>query len=732
MKRTIILFLFLVMVNFPGFNQIEYSKISPGPIMRAHPGVRYVTIGGDTVYTTLMNLRNTQRYRQGYKVDVAGVSFNVDLSPKNSGEWETHPDGSSVWRLGLTSKNARALNLVLYPFYLEKGCRLIVYSPDLTSISGAYTFRNNRDNNLLALSPVQDDSLIIELQVASYLRDFGHLVISKIGVEPKENKGEKSATDKWYGTSASCEIDINCNTDHKIQTQKHAIQRIIITANGKVIRCSGTLLNNTSEDGRTLFLTAGHCIDDNFSASTSVIYFDYESPYCEGPDGPIKSISGGKLLSRDDRLDFALLEFSEKPPFYYNPLYSGWDAQENTLDTTYTIHHPEGDVKKLTINYDPEADSIISGYDPVKKEYIYWKVPDNLWLIRNYELGSTEDGSSGSGLLDNNFRVVGTLSSGGAPCSDIIDDYYSRFSHEWADSSEISMQLRHWLDPDSTGKLVLDNFVPFQNLDKISQTLTNISPDETPTLKSVSGNWGYISGHNSLHQENFAEKFSVNGSKYISSVSLDVAKSIGFTDSSKIRLKISEGDPLNIIYRKEVYLFELTNGLETSVQLDSQIFVSNIFYVGYEVFYGSPQDTFALYTGKEFSDAGQNTAFVLENNSWSPLNDGVTTYYTSLDIKLHVLNYHVKKGSDPAIYPYGEITMYPNPAVENLQLLFKNLDKTDVQIQIFSLSGELVYYETRVQPEPNFGIDISRFDPGVYIIKAWTDKLTYNGKFIKL
>ena len=148
--------------------------------------------------------------------------------------------------------------------------------------------------------------------------------------------------------------------------------------------------------------------------------------------------------------------------------------------------------------------------------------------------------------------------------------------------------------------------------------------------------------------------------------------------------------------------------------------------------YGSPQDTFALYTGKEFSDAGQNTAFVLENNSWSPLNDGVTTYYTSLDIKLHVLNYHVKKGSDPAIYPYGEITMYPNPAVENLQLLFKNLDKTDVQIQIFSLSGELVYYETRVQPEPNFGIDISRFDPGVYIIKAWTDKLTYNGKFIKL
>jgi len=44
--------------------------------------------------------------------------------------------------------------------------------------------------------------------------------------------------------------------------------------------CTGTLVNNTSQDKTPYVLTAGHCIENASDAQQTVFCFNYESPAC--------------------------------------------------------------------------------------------------------------------------------------------------------------------------------------------------------------------------------------------------------------------------------------------------------------------------------------------------------------------------------------------------------------------------------------------------------------------
>ena len=78
------------------------------------------------------------------------------------------------------------------------------------------------------------------------------------------------------------------------------------------------------------------------------------------------------------------------------------------------IHHPAGDEKRIAIDFDPPTISNVR--DPDIPGALHWRVDD-------YEVGTTEGGSSGSGLLNADKRVIGVLSGGAAACAaDSSDD----------------------------------------------------------------------------------------------------------------------------------------------------------------------------------------------------------------------------------------------------------------------------------------------------------------------
>jgi hypothetical protein len=111
---------------------------------------------------------------------------------------------------------------------------------------------------------------------------------------------------------------------------------------------------------------------------------------------------------------------------------AGWDRSDVAPASSVIVHHPAGDVKKISLDDDPPAKS--AGF----------------WRILDWEQGVTEGGSSGAPMFDPAGRFVGNLDSGGSTC--IVptdDDFATRLAHAWP-------ALEPYLDPRGTGQLVLD------------------------------------------------------------------------------------------------------------------------------------------------------------------------------------------------------------------------------------------------------------------------------------
>ena len=52
----------------------------------------------------------------------------------------------------------------------------------------------------------------------------------------------------------------------------------------------------------------------------------------------------------DSGPDFALLEMSSSIPDSYNPYYVGWSKVNSTPQNVFGVHHPGGDIKKITLD----------------------------------------------------------------------------------------------------------------------------------------------------------------------------------------------------------------------------------------------------------------------------------------------------------------------------------------------------------------------------------------------
>ncbi len=246
-----------------------------------------------------------------------------------------------------------------------------------------------------------------------------------------------------------CNVDINCPEGNSHQLEKNAVLKLIINGN---ILCTGALVNNTSQDGRPFVLTANHCLATQAEATNTLFIFGYEAISCNGPDAAFKSLSGSQLRATNSSFDMSLLELSSIPPVDFRPYYLGWNRQNIAATQTTGIHHPLGDVKKISRDLNPPAVVTVSGFGTQAH-----------WLVASWEIGTTEGGSSGSPLLDQNNRIVGILTGGDAACGNSINDYYGRLFIAWESFSPVAEQLKAWLDPVNTGQPTLNGFNPHRN-----------------------------------------------------------------------------------------------------------------------------------------------------------------------------------------------------------------------------------------------------------------------------
>ena len=666
-------------------------------------------------------LRKADSASLRYKSLTFAKSFTTDLTPENSGKWVKDNRGNSVWLLGIYSSGAYSLNLIFDRFDPPPGAKLFVYNEEGTYVLGAFTSANGNDATSFPVSPVPGDRIIVEYQVPTGSYTPGKIRISRVA---HDFRGIIHVLkDGSYGASQDCNIDINCSQGKDWQLQKHAVCRIII--NGTEL-CTGTLINNTSYDARPYLLTANHCIANSYEAKNSIFYFNYESPYCNGPDGSVaQSISSSALRATTSKLDFSLVELSRKPPFMFAPYYAGWNLDTTNVLRTVSIHHPQGDVKKIALDFDaPVSGNFGNGYDP-----------QSHWKVLRWDEGTTEPGSSGAPLFDQNQRVIGDLTGGDADCANSVNDYFSKISRAWDYYADSNLQLKYWLDPMDANNNSNNGFEPYAVALETCDTVSNITGKQL-ILDTLANRSGYITGQNSDSVNRFAERFilSSDTSRLVGAYLNPGA--VSYADkNSLVGIEAwsagKDGLPAERLAVRYVPVIDfLENYSKNFVLFDSAISVSDTFFIAYRLYYNHPQDTFAVLHTMAYTNINLNTAYFQSGSTWFPMYTNI--YATSLAIKPVVCGSLKSAVSEPVIQNKPDIICYPNPFKDQLNIKFASSLTKPAYLNILSSSGILM--EQKLIPDhlSSVTIEVGSLAPGIYFLLIVSDNVVFQQKLLKI
>ncbi len=651
-------------------------------------------------------------------------SIPVCLNTENSGEWITYND-HKIWTVEIRSSGAKSLNLIFDHYHIPDNARLFIYSEDKEHLIGAFTSENNKSSGILATVPVKGDHIIVQYE-EPFDADFdGELSIGNVN---HDFIGVLNLKDyrRPIRISGSCNVNINCDHVQARKMESNGVVRLLVSG---VELCTGNLLNNTAEDGTPYILTAAHCIKNETQANETVFLFNYESPYCGEIDGDAsRSIAGSELKARADNLDFSFVEMSIVPPPDYHPYYLGWDRSSNLPDSSVCIHHPLGDVKKIAID---SHSPLIKTYEDYEK--------DAFLYIGNWEQGTTERGSSGACLLNQDGRFIGSLTGGAANCANSVRDYFSWFRISWNYYADPAKSLKTWLDPENKTYETLDG-TSFYSGTELCGAYTNFIDDDThEATEIVEGqlNKGFWSGNNDYGFVNFAEKFEQKSSVDVSGVAIGVAKSYAHNSNSTIKILVYNGTgiPTELVYEQEFSLGKVDEGVMNYFEFDQFVTVHRNFFIAYSLEFSQPQDTFVVYMADREEVDPRNTFFIKDGGNWysypqkSNLNKG-----SALLMEVVVCNVDSTTTNPDLKSEELDFEAFPNPVnADNSKFLlnFKtNINPT--KVSIYDLTGSLVSNDYEQPASKWLSIDFTGFKTGTYFIQIETPEKIYKTKVLNL
>lgn len=467
MIRTILLS-FVCSLFFLGFAQIQQEEAPVSRLMELN------TIG--VPVKTMPLVDEVALRREDETVDkIADIPWRYGVIQYtnigfDSGIYTYLPNGDRIWRITIKSEGAQTLNFTFNQYYLTGNAKLFIYNQHYNNVLGAFTKENNKNYGSLTTTLIAGDEITIELYEPRETFELNKLNLERVVHGYRSLDYQKQL--KGIGDSGNCNINTICSLGDSLRNQIKSVGILLNQNNYSAGFCSGALINNTCNDGEPYFLTANHCMQ-GANPNNIVVGFNFESTQCNTNSwaGANNTVSGTTLVANNADSDFALLKLSSAPPSNYEVYYSGWDKTGNPSTFQTGIHHPAGDVKKISRDNNPATQ-------------VTWSNAF-CWEIGNWEQGITEGGSSGSPLFSDEGLIIGQLYGGDASCSNLNDgnpnndeDNYGRFDISWDYSNDITKQLKYWLDPCGTNETTIEGYDP-----------NTITADEDAALQYA----GYIS-----------------------------------------------------------------------------------------------------------------------------------------------------------------------------------------------------------------------------------------------
>ena len=655
------------------------------------------------------------------------IPVEVSLNPLNSG-FIVHNGNETVWVLPLSSKGAFSLNLILSPYNLPAGAYVYIYDHDRKIVRGAFTGESNETTRTMPVMPLPGERLVLECHFPGSGIPANVIGVKQVAHDFAGFFGPDGIKDLYFGRSDECEVDLNCSTNPNYLRSSRSTVRLLVAGSEL---CTGVLVNNTGNEYKAYVLTANHCIESPEQAENTIFVFNYKSPWCDGPDmSNMYSLTGSLLRAENPDIDFSLVELDQFPSMVLRPYFSGWDITTTTPVNTYSVHHPEGDVMKITLDDNP----------PLTASYpVQGFVPNGFWRVLRWETGTTEPGSSGGPLYDQNGRLRGTLTGGGATCSDPTNDYFAKLSRMFTITSVPSSHLSTWLDPSNLGATVVNGRDPYgYNLSR-SDTLGGFSSSDPGTSETYSSpGWGLSTGNNSDGLVRYAEYIPFTGTGEIAWLRLQVTASAGLSTADSVRFYIWSGgaQPGAVVASRKLRLAETRSGQLLEVDFGRTIKVTGPFYAGYAVFYrnplNQPQPQFAVAHSVPWPTSAQNTAYFNDGTAWRPFT--VHPSYplsVSLGIKAVMVENSVLNALEDPGQGSADLEVFPNPFSSSINFRMKTGVQT-VTLTVYDNLGRVVSAAEYQNVFPGvLPVDLPGLAPGVYHYGLRADTTFYSGSIIK-
>jgi len=302
--------------------------------------------------------------------------------------------GAGIWGTRVTIRDARGIRLHLTDVHLPPGTKLWSYGTEGNPVAFGLEPLGPGGDLWAPMTFGETSFLDVELPATGATGGFSIM---------------EAAEMRSLAASAEppCAIDAVCVTPDMfspIGQAMSAVAILIFDVGGSTFECTGTLLNDTVQDGVPYLLTANHCISTQDAASSLTAYWDYHAPACGGavPSlGSVPTSSGATLLAHSATSDFSFLRLHTVPA---GRAYMGWNSSSSAVPK---------DTPLFRVSC-PASQTDSNGILQQQWSQYATPLPTSGCLGTNFinstrSSGYAFEGSSGSAAMLANGQVVGQL-----------------------------------------------------------------------------------------------------------------------------------------------------------------------------------------------------------------------------------------------------------------------------------------------------------------------------------